>query len=59
MLEYLQGNVKGIKNDLADSLSRDKIEEFKKLCTKKGKSIEHRPTVVPEILWPMEKVWLK
>ena len=52
-------HVKGEKNELADSLSRDKIAHFKKLCHKQGKDIEAEPTQISELMWPVEKIWKK
>ena len=50
-------HVKGVKNDLADSLSRNRILQFKKLCKDQGKEIDNMPTPIPEVLWPIEKLW--
>ena len=50
-------HVEGVKNDLADSLSRNKISTFKQLCAKKGKIIDKEPTPIPVALWPVEKLW--
>ena len=50
-------HVKGVKNGMADSLSRDNIPQFMELCAKANKTVEVEPTVVPECMWPMEKLW--
>ena len=52
-------HVSGVKNDLADSLSRDKIDEFHQLCLKKEKSMDANPTEVPQAIWPVTKLWKK
>ena len=46
-------------NFLADDLSRNKINSFKKSCKKLGKSLDAYPYAVPEQIWPVEKIWLK
>ena len=43
-------------NFFADALSRLKITSFK--WKAEGK-FEKRPTRVPELIWPMEKIWIK
>ena len=49
-------HVKGTKNDLADSLSRDKLKHFHKLCQDKQKAVDKHP--IPGVLWPMEKIYI-
>ena len=48
--------VKSKDNVFADSLSRGKLGEFRRLS--KGKH-DKEPTPIPEIIWPMSKVWEK
>ena len=48
-------HVEGKKNELADSLSRDKIWQFKQSCKLANKVIEEMPTEIPEVMWPMQK----
>ena len=50
-------HVQGVKNDLADSLSRDKLELFFNLCDKKGRKMNKMPHKIPEAIWPMDKIW--
>ena len=50
-------HVKGKANDLAESLSRNKTNYFHELCEKAGKQIDPSPTEIPEVLWPIEKLW--
>ena len=45
--------VKSIDNDLADDLSRGKIESFKH----KRKQFNVKPTKVSDLLWPIQKIW--
>ena len=48
-------HVSGISNGLADSLSRDKIEQFHRLC--EGRVIDKEPVSIPEDIWPIGKIW--
>ena len=50
-------HVDGVKNDLSDSLSRNKIKLFKELCIKKNKLFDERETPVPKALLPLQKIW--
>ena len=50
-------HVEGVKNELADSLSRNKIEYFKELSNHLGRTWDEKPTTVPEQLWPISKIW--
>ena len=50
-------HVEGVKNELADSLSRNKIEYFKELSNHLGRTWDEKPTSVPEQLWPISKIW--
>ena len=43
-------HVQGVKNDLADSLSRDKLELFFNLCDKKGRNMNKMPCKIPEAI---------
>ena len=49
-------HVKGTKNTLADSLSRNKIDYFHQLC-KEGRQMSIVPEPVPEAIWPMQRIW--
>ena len=50
-------HVKGKDNTYADSLSRDRLQYFRKLCNDADKVIDDEPQRVPDILWPMNKIW--
>ena len=50
-------HVEGKKNDLADSLSRNRIEHFHSLCQKRGRLLDKKPTQIPEAIWPMDNLW--
>ena len=50
-------HVKGEKNDLADSLSGDKLSLFMTLFKKQNRKMEEVSTPIPEVLWPVEKIW--
>ena len=50
-------HVPGKLNGLADSLSRDKFEEFYRLCKLQDREIDSTPTVIPQVLWPIETIW--
>ena len=52
-------HVEGVKNVFADSLSRDKIDYFKKLCMDQDRVIDPQATPVPSSLWPVEQIWKK
>ena len=52
-------HVEGVKNSLADSLSRNKIDSFKESSRKSDKIIDEIPTQIPDMIWPMEKIWKK
>ena len=43
-------------NGPADSLSRLKINKFLRLM--RYKTVDKQPTAIPEILWPMSKIWI-
>ena len=51
-------HVPGVQNGLADSLSRNKFSEFYKLCAAEGRSLDSTPTKVPQVLWPIQKIWI-
>ena len=50
-------HVEGKKNDLADSLSRQRINHFFDLCAVKDRKIDINPTQVPHSIWPLHKIW--
>ena len=49
-------HVKSKDNDFAKSLSRIDMNRFNRI---RGDKYEENPTPVPEIIWPMDKVWLR
>ena len=48
-------HVAGVQNKFADALSRQKMNVFKQLSNGKHKA---SPIAIPDLLWPMEKVWM-
>ena len=52
-------HVEGKKNVYADSLSRNKLSHFHELCAEHDRIMEPEPVIVPELIWPMEKIWKK
>ena len=52
-------HVEGRKNYFSDALSRLKISKFWELAEKFSKEFEPEPTPVPNVLFPMEKLWVK
>ena len=52
-------HVRGVNNGLADSLSRQKMKLFRKQCDAENRRIQHTPTAVPSVLWPVDKIWKK
>ena len=64
VMEGLKHNVRiaakhvlGTNNKISDCLSRMKFLEFHRITS--GKSMNSQKTEIPEIIWPMEKIWLK
>ena len=47
--------VKSSDNGNADALSRLDLPHFKKLV---GNTMNKKPSVIPQILWPISKIWL-
>ena len=52
-------HVRGVDNGFADSLSRNKLQEFKDLCKKYDKVVNDKPLPVPDAIWPIAKIWKK
>ena len=52
-------HIQGVKNILADRLSRNRLDQFHRECYKQGRRMDLKPTPVPSAIWPIEKVWLK
>ena len=51
-------HVMGKMNSYADLISRMKYREFRRLAKENGIRFANKPTPIPEILWPMDKLWL-
>ena len=51
-------HVSTTKNDLADSLSRLQFTRFFKLVAEKELIMDKMATPVPQLIWPMSKIWL-
>ena len=51
-------HVMGKFNIYADLLSRMKYDEFRKISKRNGVTFANKPTPMPEILWPMDKIWI-
>ena len=47
--------VRSSANGKADALSRFQWSRFWKLA---GNTMNHQPTSIPDVIWPMEKIWL-
>ena len=52
-------HIEGKLNLFSDYLSRLKYDQFWKLAKTRGKKMLRKPKSIPEVLWPMEKIWLK
>ena len=50
-------HVEGVSNNFADLLSRLKYGQFCRLARKIGKKFNNKPTPLPDLIWPMNKVW--
>ena len=65
-LKCLQWNVKlrvryvrSEQNTYADLLSRNRYDLFRKRAREENKQFKSKPEKLPEMLWPMNKIWLK
>ena len=45
-------------NYYSDMLSRLKYKEFRKTARKENRKFNNKPDNIPELLWPMEDLWL-
>ena len=50
-------HVSGVSNGLADSISRNKIAYFHKLCKDKGRIMQDHPVDISPVIWPLNKIW--
>ena len=51
-------HVAGVLNRYSDLLSRMKYGQFRKLARMNKKKFNNKPAEIPEILYPMEKLWM-
>ena len=61
MIHNIRIRVKYVKsqdNTFADLLSRMKYKEFRQLSRRQNKIFKNLPEIIPECLWPMEKIWI-
>ena len=49
--------IKSKDNALADALSRGKFNVFLREAEQAGITVNKYPTPIPQIVWPMEKIW--
>ena len=52
-------HIKGSLNYFSDSLSRLQLDRFKKLQVKHNKFFKEQPESMPDLLWPMSKLWVQ
>ena len=52
-------HIAGVKNVLADNLSRNRIDLFHKNCKTQKRRMNKFPTEVPQLMWPLENIWKK
>ena len=52
-------HVPGKLNKFSDLLSRREFKKFNDLAVSTNKQFEEEPTPIPEILWPMDKVYYR
>ena len=52
-------HVSGVKNNLADSLSKNNLYQFYKDYGVLGKVMDSESVPVPDVIWPVEKIWKK
>ena len=50
-------HVEGVKNILADRLSRNNLNGFWDHCKKTQRVMNAEPDVIPEVLWPIQTYW--
>ena len=50
-------HVEGVKNTLADNLSRNRLDLFFKNSKRLGHRINSYPTQIPDAIWPVDKIW--
>ena len=52
-------HVPGVENIFSDRLSRLKYNEFRQEARKRNIYFKGTPTKIPDILWPMDKLWVE
>ena len=52
-------HVKGSKNSLVDSLSRNKIKYFHQLCLEQNRQMEDSQTELPDAMWTLDKLLIQ
>ena len=52
-------HIAGVKNVLADNLSRNRLDLFHKNCKILKQKFNKKQTDIPEAMWPIEKIWKK
>ena len=52
-------HVQSASNQFADLISRLEYKKFRQLARKLGKKFDRYNTPIPELLWPMSKLWVK
>ena len=52
-------HIEGVKNTLADNLSRNRIDLFRNNSIIMNKIMNDSPTEVPDAIWPPLKIWKK
>ena len=50
--------VESQKNTYADHLSRMRYKQFRQLARKENRTFVKQPTPIPDIIYPMSKIWL-
>ena len=51
-------HISGKSNTYSDLLSRLKYKQFRQLARKEKKRFNNKPESIPQMIWPMEKIWL-
>ena len=51
-------HVPGKQNKYSDYLSRMQYDKFRKEARKERRNFSNKPAQIPEVLWPMDKLWL-
>ena len=57
-LRVFSKHVASKDNHLADALSRFQMTRFRKDINKEGRCINTLPDAIPDLVWPVEKIWI-